>query len=143
MLAIVRGPTCANCRLESKLDTALHMLYSPWFTLIHTCVGACFLDSQLGTNLVHYVSDFLCLRAVLPLRLASVCAPCALKRAEFAVRLLPDAMPAALCAHCVQAAEFSAALEADPRMLRVWRVKLHPVVALGLRDQWGYSTWCH
>ncbi|KAG5174935.1 hypothetical protein JKP88DRAFT_339954 [Tribonema minus] len=97
-----------------------------------------------GDDVAQHQREFGILHAALPPRLPAARAPADLgARARRAIKapLPPDATPCAVRAHfayAADAAEVRAALEADARMLRVWRVTLRPVGPWLARNRWGY-----
>ncbi|KAG5184753.1 hypothetical protein JKP88DRAFT_255308 [Tribonema minus] len=99
-----------------------------------------------GVDIARYLVSFNPLFGGLPQRLPAARELSALSAqhyADVAAQLPPHALPGAVRAHfayAADAAEVRAALEADPRMLRVWRVALRPMGFWLARNRWGYLT---
>ncbi|KAG5181997.1 hypothetical protein JKP88DRAFT_278482 [Tribonema minus] len=116
------------------------------FLIFHGYGGALLVGSALGTAVTHYLETFAPLQAALPPRLLASRAPSALsaqQHAEIAAQLPHDATAGAARAHfaySADAAEVRAALEADPRTLRVWRAVLRPLGPWLAQNRWGYPA---
>ncbi|KAG5185285.1 hypothetical protein JKP88DRAFT_276695 [Tribonema minus] len=122
------------------IDTALHMLHM----LFNMCGQPCFRNTATGAAVTRHVHAFATLHAALPPRLPAARAPSAIsaqQSTEIAAQLPAPATLGAVRAHFAwgaDAAEVRAALEADPRLLRVWRETLQPMGAWLAQNRWGY-----
>ncbi|KAG5174934.1 hypothetical protein JKP88DRAFT_284085 [Tribonema minus] len=136
------SPASAAAAAAECAEDALHTL----FMLLHGYGGLSFTQTAVGAAATRHVRDFATLHAALPPRWPAVRAPIALnaqQRAETAAQLPPDATLDVVRTHFAwgaDAAEVRAALEADPRMLRVWRVTLPPMGPWLAQNRWGHLT---
>ncbi|KAG5182312.1 hypothetical protein JKP88DRAFT_245745 [Tribonema minus] len=127
----LRARARAAAAAAELIDAALHMLHM----LLNLCGRSYFRRTVMGAAVLRHLLTFGTLHAALPPRLPTGRAHSAIsaqQSAEIAAQLPARATPGA------DAAVVRAALEADPRMLRVWREPPQPVGAWLGQNRWGY-----